>query len=86
MGTSIRLITLATAIVFFGLKPVEVHSLFMTPDQLSMWHPSDQVPCRMYLFTDNGGCICVTVLEHNCLSDRGAEAECENKSLGYSSL
>ncbi|MDA8705654.1 hypothetical protein N9M22_06325 [Litoricolaceae bacterium] len=63
MGTTIRLTSLVLTVAVFGLKPTEVRSLDTDPiNQLSFWHPADQVPCRMYLFTTEG-CECVTVFE-----------------------
>lgn len=63
MGTTIRLVSLVLMFIVFGLKPTVVQSLGVSPtDQISMWHPADQVPCRRYLYTTNG-CECVTVYE-----------------------
>jgi len=53
----------------FGLKPSEIRSLDIDPlDQLSPWHPADQVPCIMHLHT-TAGCECVTVFEEIRISE-----------------
>ena len=63
MGTTLRLTSLVLTVLVFGLKPTVVQSLSVSPtDQISMWHPADQVPCHTYLYTTNG-CECVTVYE-----------------------
>ena len=85
MGTTIRLVSLVLLVIVFGLKPKVVQSLGVSPtDQISMWHPADQVPCHMYLYTTNG-CECITILEEICISDSDVDAGCEDKSLGYGS-
>ena len=64
MGTSLRLTSLVLTAVIFGLKPTDVRSLDADPiDQLSFWHPADQVPCLMYSFTSSDGCQCDTLFD-----------------------
>ena len=64
MGTTLRLASLVVVALIFGFKPTEVRSLYVDPKhQLSNWHPADQVPCFMYVFTSSDGCQCVTLLE-----------------------
>ena len=86
MGTTLRLTSLVLTVLVFGLKPTVVQSLAVSPiDQISMWHPADQVPCHMYLYTTNG-CECLTILEEICISDPDANAGCGDRSLGFGSL
>ena len=86
MGTTLRLTNLVLTVLVFGLKPTVVQSLSVSPtDQISMWHPADQVPCRMYLYTTNG-CECITILEEICISDPDENAGCQDRSWGHGSL
>ena len=69
MGATKRVASLLLSAVVFSLKPVEVQSLSVSPvDQLSSWHPADQVPCAMHLHTTTG-CKCVTVFEEIHISE-----------------
>ena len=69
MRTAIRVTALAGLVGYFGLTPEITYSLTQDPStQLSNWHPSDEVPCFMWLSTKDlvtgvEGCECVTVLE-----------------------
>jgi len=75
MRTAIRVTALAGLIGHFSLVPEVTYSLTRDPStQLSNWHPSDEVPCFMWLYTkdlDTGveGCECVTVLERPNISE-----------------
>jgi hypothetical protein len=69
MYSAIRVTTLAGLVGYFGLTPEITYSLNQNPStQLSNWHPSDEVPCFMWLSTKDlvtgiEGCECITVLE-----------------------
>jgi hypothetical protein len=69
MRAAIRLTALAGFVGYFGLTPEITYSLSKDPStQLSNWHPSDEVPCLMWLSTKDlvtgiEGCECITVLE-----------------------
>lgn len=69
MRATVRFAALTCFVGYFSLVPEVTYSL--TPDpstQLSNWHPSDEVPCFMWLYTKDlvtgvEGCVCMTVLE-----------------------
>ena len=69
MRAAIRVTALAVLVGYFGLTPEITYSLTQDPStQLSNWHPSDEVPCFMWLYTKDlvtgiEGCVCMTVLE-----------------------
>ena len=69
MRAAIRVTALAGLVGYFGLTPEITYSLTQDPStQLSNWHPSDEVPCFMWLYakdlvTGIEGCVCMTVLE-----------------------
>lgn len=69
MRTTIRVTALIGLVGYFSLMPERTYSLTQDPStQLSNWHPSDEVPCLMWLYTKDlvtgvEGCECVTVLE-----------------------
>ena len=69
MRPAIRVTALAGFVGYFSLTPDITYSLTQNPStQLSNWHPSDEVPCFMWLYTKDlatgiEGCECVTVLE-----------------------
>ena len=69
MCAAIRVTALAGFVGYFSLTPDITYSLTQNPStQLSNWHPSDEVPCFMWLYTKDlatgiEGCECVTVLE-----------------------
>lgn len=67
--TTIRFAALAGFVGYFSLVPEMTYSLPRDPlTYLSNWHPSDEVPCFMWLYTKDlatgiEGCECITVLE-----------------------
>ena len=69
MRPAIRVTALAGFVGYFSLTPDITYSLTQNPStQLSNWHPSDELPCFMWLYTKElatgiEGCECVTVLE-----------------------
>jgi len=69
MRSTIRFAALTCFVGYFTLMPEITYSLTKDPNtQLSNWHPSDEVPCLMWLYTKDlvtgvEGCECVTVLE-----------------------
>lgn len=69
MRSTIRIAVVVGLVGYFGLMPETTYSLYQDPrSQLSNWHPSDEVPCLMWLYTKDlitgvEGCECVTVLE-----------------------
>ena len=69
MRAAIRFAALTGFVGYFGLTPEITYSLTQDPStQLSNWHPSDEVPCFMWLYTKDlvtgiEGCECITVLE-----------------------
>ena len=69
MRAAICVTALAVLVGYFGLTPEITYSLTQDPStQLSNWHPSDEVPCFMWLYTKDlvtgiEGCVCMTVLE-----------------------
>ena len=69
MRPAIRVTALAGFVGYFSMTPDITYSLTQNPStQLSNWHPSDEVPCFMWLYTKDlatgiEGCECVTVLE-----------------------
>ena len=69
MRPAIRVTALAGLVGYFSLTPEITYSLTQNPStQLSNWHPSDEVPCFMWLYTKDivtgiEGCECLTVLE-----------------------
>ena len=69
MRTAIRVTALAGLAGYFSLMSEITYSLSQDPStQLSNWHPSDEVPCFIqlyteYLVTGMVGCECVTILE-----------------------
>ena len=69
MRTAIRVTALAGLASYFSLMPEITYSLSQDPStQLSNWHPSDELPCFIWLYTEDlvtgmVGCECVTVLE-----------------------
>jgi len=69
MRAAIRVTALVGFIGYFGLTPEIIYSLSQDPStQLSNWHPSDEVPCFMWLYTKDmvtglESCKCLTVLE-----------------------
>ena len=69
MRAAIRVAALAGLVGYFGLTPEITYSLAQDPStQLSNWHPSDEVPCFMWLYTKDlvtgaEDCECVSVLE-----------------------
>ena len=69
MRPAIRVTALAGFVGYFSLTPDITYSLTQNPStQLSNWHPSDELPCFMWLYTKDlatgiEGCECVTVLE-----------------------
>ncbi len=71
MHSAIRITALVTLVVYFSLAPEITHSLTQDPlTHLSNWHPSDEVPCWMWLYTEDletgvEGCWCITVLDYS---------------------
>lgn len=69
MRTTIRVTALIGLVGYFSLMPERTYSLTQDPSsQLSNWHPSDEVPCFMWISTKDlvtgmEGCECITVLE-----------------------
>ena len=69
MRPAIRVTALAGLVGYFSLTPEITYSLTQNPStQLSNWHPSDEVPCFMWLYTKDivtgiEGCECVPILE-----------------------
>ena len=69
MRTAIRVTALAGLVGYFSFTPEITYFLTHDPStQLSNWHPSDDVPCFMWLSTKDlvtgiEGCECITVLE-----------------------
>jgi len=69
MRSAIRVTSLDGLVSYFSLMPEITYSLNQNPStQLSNWHPSDEVPCFMWLYTKDlvtgiEGCECITVLE-----------------------
>ncbi|MDB3999667.1 hypothetical protein N9448_08630 [Litorivicinus sp.] len=69
MRTAIRVTALAGLVGYFSLAPETTHSLTQDPQtHLSNWHPADEVPCLMWLYTKDivtgiEGCECVTLFE-----------------------
>ena len=68
MRATIRIVFVVGLVAYFGLVPEVTYSRYHDPQtQLSNWHPSDDVPCLMWLYTKDlatgvEGCECVTVL------------------------
>ena len=75
MRTAIRVTALAGLVGYFGLTPEITYSLTQDPStQLSNWHPSDEVPCFMWLSTKDlvtgiEICECVSVLERMVITE-----------------
>ena len=69
MRAPIRFALVISLVAYFGLIPETTYSLYQdSRSQLSNWHPSDEVPCLMWLYTKDlatgvEGCECVTALE-----------------------
>ena len=69
MRAAIRVTALVVLAGYFGLMPAVTYSFVADPEtHLSNWHPSDEVPCLMWLYTKDlatgvVGCECITVLE-----------------------
>ncbi len=69
MRSTIRIAAVVGFVGYFGLAPEMTYSFHQdSRSQLSNWHPSDEVPCLMWLYTKHlvtgvEGCECVTVLE-----------------------
>ena len=69
MRAAIRVTALVALAGYFGLMPAVTFSFVADPKtHLSNWHPSDEVPCSMYLSTKDlvtgaEDCECVSVLE-----------------------
>jgi hypothetical protein len=69
MYSAIRVTFVVGLIGYFGLVLEMIYSFDQDPrTRLSNWHPSDNVPCLMWLNTvdlNTGieGCECITVLE-----------------------
>ena len=69
MRAPIRSTALACFVGYFSLMPEVTYSLAKDlSTQLSNWHPSDEVPCLMWLYTKDlvtgvEGCECVSVLD-----------------------
>ena len=75
MRAAIRIAFVVGLIGYFGFVPDVTYSRYDDPQtQLSNWHPSDEVPCLMWLYTkdlDTGVevCECITVLERPEISE-----------------
>ena len=75
MRAAIRVTALAGLVGYFGLTPEITYSLTQDPStQLSNWHPSDEVPCFMWLSTKDlvtgiEICECVSVLERMVITE-----------------
>ena len=75
MRAAIRVTALAGLVGYFGLTPEITYSLTQDPStQLSNWHPSDEVPCFMWLSTKDlvtgiEICECVSVLERVVITE-----------------
>lgn len=69
MRSAIRIALIVGLVGYFGLVPEMTYSFSQDPrSQLSNRHPSDEVPCLMWLYTKDlatgvEGCQCVTVLD-----------------------
>ena len=69
MRSAIRIAVIVGLVGYFGLVPELTYSFYEdSRSQLSNWHPSDEVPCLMWLYTKDlatgvEGCQCVTVLD-----------------------
>jgi hypothetical protein len=69
MRSTIRFAIVVGMAGHFGLVPDMTYSFHQdSRSQLSNWHPSDEVPCLMWLYTKDlvtgvEGCECVTVLD-----------------------
>lgn len=69
MRSAIRIAIIVGMAGHFGLVPETTYSLYQdSRSLLSNWHPSDEVPCLMWLYkkdlaTGVEGCECVTVLD-----------------------
>ena len=69
MRSAIRIALIVGLVGYFGLVPEMTYSFSQdSRSQLSNWHPSDEVPCLMWLYTKDlatgvEGCQCVTVLD-----------------------
>ena len=74
MHAAIRFAALAGFVGYLSLVPEITYSLTQDPStQLSNWHPSDEVPCFMWLYSKDlvtglMSCKCVTVLERPNIS------------------
>jgi len=75
MCTAIRVTALIAVAGYFGLMPAVTDSFVVDPKtHLSNWHPSDEVPCLIWLYTKDlatgvEGCQCVDMLEAPDLFD-----------------
>ena len=69
MRSIIRFATVVGLVGYFGLVPKMTYSFYQdSQSQLSNWHPSDEVPCLMWLYTKDlitgvEVCECATVLD-----------------------
>ena len=69
MRSAIRTTLVVGLVGYFGLVPEMTYSFNQdSRSQLSNWHPSDELPCLIWLYTRDlstgvEGCECVTVLE-----------------------
>ena len=69
MHSAIRITFVVSLIGYFGLVPELTYSFDQNPrTRLSNWHPSDEVPCLMWLYTKDlitgvEVCECATVLD-----------------------
>lgn len=68
MRPTIRIALVVGLVGYFGLVPEMTYSVYQdSRSQLSNWHPSDEVPCSMWAYTEDlvtgvEGCECVTAL------------------------
>ena len=69
MRAAIRVTALVVLAGYFGLMPAVTYSFVADPEtHLSNWHPSDEVPCLIWLYakdlaTGVDGCECVSMFE-----------------------
>ena len=75
MRSTIRVTLVVGLVGYFGLVPEVTYSFYKdSRSQLSNWHPSDEVPCLMWLYTEDLATICfgeVFDFIENCGGQRG---------------